>query len=261
MFRLALRFSRGHAAPAAAAVAVMVLLGSSIASAARVAGPRTLAGAHTAAFPTTIGMMTAKLAHWAPVVSDVIARKSPSRLAPAVAPVTTVTGDGTQNILLILAQTNVSATQTWFEVRLAMLPNNTTGWVPRSALGTIYMVNTHLYINKETFTATLKRNGVPIFTTRVGVGEPYWPTPSGQFYIRDKLTNFKNPFYGPIAFGTSARSAVLTEWPGGGFVGVHGTNEPNLIPGQISHGCIRMLNTAIVRLAGLMSVGTPVTVS
>ena len=62
----------------------------------------------------------------------------------------------------------------------------------------------------------------------------------GQFYIRDKLTNFNNPFYGPIAFGTSARSAVLTDWPGGGFVGVHGTNEPDLIPGYISHGCIRL---------------------
>ena len=93
------------------------------------------------------------------------------------------------------------------------------------------------------------------------MGKPYWPTPPGQFYIRDKLTNFNNPFYGPIAFGTSARSAVLTDWPGGGFVGVHGTNEPQLIPGRISHGCIRMPNAAIVKLSHLMTVGTPLTIT
>ncbi len=93
------------------------------------------------------------------------------------------------------------------------------------------------------------------------MGEPYWPTPAGQFYIRDKLTDFNDPFYGPVAFGTSARSNVLTEWPGGGFIGVHGTNEPGILPGRVSHGCVRMLNSAILRLAHLMSVGTPVTVT
>jgi lipoprotein-anchoring transpeptidase ErfK/SrfK len=54
---------------------------------------------------------------------------------------------------------------------------------------------------------------------------------------------------------------VLTDWPGGGFVGVHGTNEPNLIPGRISHGCIRLRNDAIVRLSHLMKVGTPLTIT
>ena len=54
---------------------------------------------------------------------------------------------------------------------------------------------------------------------------------------------------------------MLTDWPGGGYVGVHGTNEPGLIPGHISHGCIRLHNAAILRLAQLMPVGTPLTVS
>jgi len=31
--------------------------------------------------------------------------------------------------------------------------------------------------------------------------------------------------YGPVAFGTSAY-ARLSDWPGGGVVGIHGTNEP-----------------------------------
>ena len=63
--------------------------------------------------------------------------------------------------------------------------------------------------------------------------------------------------YGSWAFGTSAYSA-LSDWPGGGVIGIHGTNQPWLIPGRPSHGCIRRRNRAIVRLVGLMSIGTPV---
>jgi lipoprotein-anchoring transpeptidase ErfK/SrfK len=40
-------------------------------------------------------------------------------------------------------------------------------------------------------------------------------------------------------------------------VGIHGTNEPQLVPGRPSHGCIRMHNKDILRLARLMPVGTP----
>jgi lipoprotein-anchoring transpeptidase ErfK/SrfK len=206
-------------------------------------------------------MITPKLAHWAPVVAPVAARSGPSRVAKAVTMIDMITGDGTQNLVLLLKQTTVKPGQVWYQVRLPILPDNSVGWVPRSALGNIYTVNTHVYVNRHTQTLVLKKNGVAVFTTRVGVGRTYWPTPAGQYYIRDKLTNFNNPFYGPIAFGTSARSAVLTDWPGGGFVGIHGTNEPGLIPGQISHGCIRLVNSAILRLAQLMPVGTPLTIT
>jgi lipoprotein-anchoring transpeptidase ErfK/SrfK len=60
--------------------------------------------------------------------------------------------------------------------------------------------------------------------------------------------------------GTNARSAVLTDWPGGGFIGIHGTDRPDLVPGRISHGCIRLRNGDILRLDRLMPVGTPVTI-
>ena len=75
-----------------------------------------------------------------------------------------------------------------------------------------------------------------------------------------KLCCYGNAMYGPYAFGLSARSAVLTDWPGGGFIGIHGTNAPGLIPGGISHGCIRMRNGDITRLNRLVSAGTPVSV-
>ena len=65
--------------------------------------------------------------------------------------------------------------------------------------------------------------------------------------------------YGPRAFGTSAYSR-LSDWPGGGVIGVHGTNEPGLIPGRPSRGCIRVPNPALGRLCRLMPIGTPVKV-
>ena len=70
-----------------------------------------------------------------------------------------------------------------------------------------------------------------------------------------------DPFYGPIVFGTNGRSAVLTEWPGGGFIGIHGTDRPGILPGAVSHGCIRMVNRDIRRLAKLMPIGTPLTIT
>jgi lipoprotein-anchoring transpeptidase ErfK/SrfK len=66
--------------------------------------------------------------------------------------------------------------------------------------------------------------------------------------------------YGPLAFGTSAHSAVLTDWPGGGVIGIHGTNEPGLLPGRVSHGCIRLRNRDVVRLGRRLKLGTPITI-
>lgn len=242
----------------AALIGVCALLALPIASAANRSASTS---SSRVSYPHRYLLTTSKVGHWAVVVKQVAAHAQPSSSSRVVATLSTVTCDATQNIVLLLYGVDVKSEQTWYHVRLPILPNNSTGWVPKTALGNIYEVHTHLYVDRETQTAVLKRDGRTIFTTRVGVGKSYWPTPAGQFYIRDKLTNFNNPFYGPLAFGTSARSAVLTDWPGGGFVGVHGTNEPELIPGYISHGCIRMNNDALLRLAKLMPVGTPLTVT
>ena len=78
--------------------------------------------------------------------------------------------------------------------------------------------------------------------------------------MREKLSGYYAPAYGPRAFGLNARSNVLTDWLGGGFIGIHGTNDPGILPGRVSHGCVRMRNPAIMRLFGLMPLGTPVSI-
>ena len=63
--------------------------------------------------------------------------------------------------------------------------------------------------------------------------------------------------YGPWAFGTSAYS-TLSEWSRGGVIGIHGTDQPQLIPGRPSHGCVRVRNGDLRRLVRLMPVGARV---
>ena len=196
---------------------------------------------------------------WAPVVHNTVARKAPGFDQPQVASLFPRTPEGTANIVLVLTRSHVSD-RIWVKVRLAVLPNNMIGWIPRSSLGGYREVSTRLVIDTKKFTATLYRSNRRVFQALVGVGKPQWPTPKGHFYIRNLLTGFQDPFYGPLAFGTSARSSTLTDWPAGGFVGIHGTSRPDLIPGRISHGCIRMRNADIIRLARLMPVGTPVNI-
>jgi hypothetical protein len=201
------------------------------------------------------------VSRWAPVLRPATALERPEPGAPAAAPVSTRTPEGTANIVLVIGRRVDAAGRLWLRVRLATLPNGRTGWLPRAALGGYETVETELRVDTARMTATLLSRGRPVFRAPVGIGRPQWPTPRGRFYVRDELTRFAGPTYGPLAFGTSARSAALTDWPAGGFIGIHGTDQPRLIPGRISHGCIRMRNADILRLARLMPIGTPLTIA
>jgi lipoprotein-anchoring transpeptidase ErfK/SrfK len=212
-------------------------------------------GAASAPGESTILSERNGISRWAHVLRPTAARAKPSRSARTITVVSNRTPEGTNNLVLALESRGP-----WVRVRLAVLPNGTTGWVPRRALGPYRGVWTRLVVNRARMTATLLRRGKAIFRAPVGVGRSYLPTPRGEFYVRMKLTGFDDPMYGPLAFGTSGRAPNLTGWPGGGYIGIHGTDKPELLPGAVSHGCIRLKNGDIRRLARLMPVGTPVTV-
>jgi lipoprotein-anchoring transpeptidase ErfK/SrfK len=203
---------------------------------------------------------TRHLSQWAPVDRPVSARAAPDDAARVVARLATRTPEGTRNVVAALARRQDRRGRPWVLVRLPVLPNGTTGWVPRAALGGYGIVHTRLDVDLGRLRATLYRDGRPVLSAAVGVGKAGWPTPRGEFYIRNKLTRYRSPAYGPVAFGTSARSPTATDWPAGGFVGIHGTDRPDLLPGRVSHGCIRMRNADILALARRMPVGTPVTI-
>lgn len=200
------------------------------------------------------------LSRWAYLEEATRAYARPTARSKVRAHLRLTTNDGTDELLFLEASLRVAG-RTWVRVRLPVRPTGVTGWVPEDRLGAFQEVHTHLVVNRRTLRATLYRNGRRIFRAPVGVGKPGTPTPAGRFYVRSRLTGFgPSSMYGPLAFGTSAASRVLTDWPGGGYIGIHGTSWPSLVPGRPSHGCIRMHNADILRLGRLMGVGTPVTI-
>ena len=198
------------------------------------------------------------VSRFAGAVARVAVRARPVRTAPRVGRLRYLTEDGPFEVYPALESNVDRHGATWVRIRLPARPNGGTGWVPRAALGPLRTVTTLLRVNRATLRATLYRAGRRIWSSRIGVGKPSTPTPAGRFWIRSRLHGLRgDPAYGPYAFGTAAYS-VLSDWPGGGVVGIHGTNEPGLIPGRPSHGCVRVPNAAITRLWRLMPVGTPV---
>jgi hypothetical protein len=221
-------------------------------------GPANPAGVFPSSF--VLSDRAAESYKWAFVRHPTVARSGPSSSARALSRITFRTPELYRNAILVLNGVRYRNGRAWVRIRLAILPNGSTGWVPRGSLAGFQKIHTRLTISHSRMRAVLYRHGRPIFSTMVGVGQPHWPTPRGEFYIREKLSGYYAPAYGPRAFGLNARSAVLTDWPGGGFIGIHGTNAPGIIPGRISHGCVRMRNDAIMRLFRLMPLGTPVTI-
>ena len=186
-------------------------------------------------------------------------RLTPQASSRTVARLRFLTEDGLPEVYPVLVARRDSAGRNWLQVRVPKRPNGKTGWVLDEMMSSsLYIVRTLLVVDRKKLRATLFKNGKKTWSARVGIGKSGTPTPRGQFWIRERLKGLGGT-YGPWAFGTSAYSN-LSDWPGGGVVGIHGTNQPGLIPGRPSHGCIRVRNDKIRQLARLMPIGTPVSI-
>jgi len=195
---------------------------------------------------------------WAYPATRAFVYSRPTGKARRVAKLHWLTEDRLPEVYLVLSEWVDERRDTWAKIRVPKRPNGTTGWVRRENLRQYERVTTMLEIDKRKRRATLYRAGRKIWQAGVGIGAPGTETPSGRFYVREKFHVRGTPVYGPRAIGTSAYAPTLSDWPGGGVVGIHGTNAPGLIPGKVSHGCIRVRNAAIMRLYRLITRGTPI---
>jgi hypothetical protein len=199
------------------------------------------------------------LTRWAHTNLRGAVRSKPSTRSKAVGRLRWNTEDGLPEVYVVLQSRLDEQERVWLEIRVPGRPNGRTGWVREEQLSNLKAVTTHLTIDRRRLRATLRRKGKKVWSSPVGVGKAGTVTPAGRFWVRERLPNLGgSPVYGPWAFGTSAYSDTLTDWPGGGVVGIHGTNQPELIPGRPSHGCVRVPNAKIRKLARLMPVGTPI---
>jgi lipoprotein-anchoring transpeptidase ErfK/SrfK len=83
----------------------------------------------------------------------------------------------------------------------------------------------------------------------VAVGKPSTPTTPGRFFVwaRVGYQDVTGP-YGNFALGLSGFSRVITDWPGGGRMAIHGTSSPNIAGLDVSNGCVRVSNPLMAKL-------------
>jgi lipoprotein-anchoring transpeptidase ErfK/SrfK len=149
----------------------------------------------------------------------------------------------------------------WVQVQLPTRPNGSTGWV-EAAQVRVETVDDQITVDLAARRMTLVIDGQPLTTTPVAIGSAADPTPTGRFYVTDRVRP-PDPggSYGAFALGLSAHSTTLSEFGSGdGQVGIHGTNEPGSIGKAVSHGCIRVPAEAASLLARV-PLGTPVTIT
>jgi lipoprotein-anchoring transpeptidase ErfK/SrfK len=147
----------------------------------------------------------------------------------------------------------------WLQVYLPERPNESMGWVTRSNVS-VTTDDEHIVVSLSARQVRLYRNGVQVFESSVAVGAPDAPTPTGHFYVTEVL-QITDPgdAYGPYALGLSGFSNTYYSFEGGpGQIAIHGTNQPWVIGGYASHGCVRLTNPEITTLATQVPAGTPV---
>jgi lipoprotein-anchoring transpeptidase ErfK/SrfK len=149
----------------------------------------------------------------------------------------------------------------WEQVYLARRPNGSTGWV-RDRDVDLAADPYRVTVSLAAHLLTVTKAGRPFLAAPVGVGRSVTATPTGTYYVVELLRQGDpGGVYGPYAFGLSAFSNSLYSFGGGpGQIGLHGTNEPDKLGTDVSHGCIRVDNLTIERLARVLPLGTPVVI-
>jgi lipoprotein-anchoring transpeptidase ErfK/SrfK len=144
-------------------------------------------------------------------------------------------------------------------VLLPVRPNGSTGWIERADV-TLSQHDYRIVVALGAHQITVYKGDAVYDQEPIGVGTKDTPTPGGTYYTKElyKLPTASGP-YGPYAYALSGYSDVLTDFAGGdGVIGIHGTNDPSAIGHDVSHGCIRMSNAGITKLAQTLPLGVPV---
>jgi lipoprotein-anchoring transpeptidase ErfK/SrfK len=153
----------------------------------------------------------------------------------------------------------------WVQVRLAERPNGSTAWLPDGDV-TLGRTPYRIIINAATTQLALYDAGRLVFSAPAGVGTVQDPTPPGEYFVAfDEEPPQPNSGYGPFIIVTSAHSPAIADWDGSGdaVIGIHGPlgddTEIGTLGARISHGCIRLHDQALERLAEVPP-GTPIDV-
>lgn len=186
------------------------------------------------------------------------------RLVAFVAATRPITGERT--VLPVLAQKIDNRRRSWLLVRL---PGRTigrrapprTGWI--NASHTLRSSTAwHIVVKAGARLVVVYRDGRRVRSYRAIVGKPSTPTPRGEYFVEENIRLSANQPGAPFALATSDRSNVLQEFDGGpGQIALHGLdNVGGQLGTAVSHGCIRLADSAVAWLAARIDPGVPVTI-
>lgn len=191
---------------------------------------------------------------------SVAVRAAPSPSARVVRTLRRFRRDGQFQVVLALSPRRGADGAWWYRLSLPGPPNGARGWVRADAADVRPITNRVVVrLAERRLEVRRIRDGKLVLRSVAAVGAPGSVTPRGRsFYVESGFVP-TDPFYGTFALETSAYSPV-TDWPGDGVVGIHGTNLPGLLGQAVSHGCVRVPNGTATRLQRLAPPGTPIDV-
>lgn len=149
----------------------------------------------------------------------------------------------------------------YLQVQLPLRPNGSTTWVRYSAVH-LFETPYKIVINLSTRHLLLYREGKLILNTPAGIGTVADPTPTGHFFVAF-FAKAPSAAWGPFVMVTSAHSNAISDWEesGDAIVAIHGPLGMDQAIGstgaQISHGCVRLHDVALVQLR-VVPDGSPV---
>jgi lipoprotein-anchoring transpeptidase ErfK/SrfK len=188
-------------------------------------------------------------------VTAVTVHSSPSTTAPVVKTMSQFRPDYRMQEILAVGRRVGADGKTWYHISVPMRPNGTYGWIPASSVA-LSPTKGQIVVDRAHRTIDLYWQGKHVYHAIVAVGAPGMETPVGHYYVAARFVP-DDPFLGVFAVETSAYSR-LTEWPGGGVVGIHGTSMPQLLGQAVSHGCVRVANSTALLLRRYAQLGTPI---
>jgi lipoprotein-anchoring transpeptidase ErfK/SrfK len=165
---------------------------------------------------------------------------------------------GTPMVLAVVGQPDPSG---WLQVELPIRPNGTLAWMSDAGVA-LTQTSYRVVVNRAADTVTIFDGSTQVMQVPAAVGKPSSPTPAGNTYLWELIRpDNPNGAYGPYIFGLAWFSDTYATFNGGNAqIGLHGQDEPWSVGHPVSHGCVRVDNSVITQLAGLLPLGTPVTI-
>ncbi len=194
------------------------------------------------------------------VTRYLMARFAPSAAARGAAHLWTNTGFSNRRAVYPVLQHKVMADGTeWLQVRALRGRTQVAAWIPKWATRRVwdpYLVK----VDISRRMATIYRGGVAVKRWRVVVGAPSTPTPTGHFYVVDRMHLQTSWAPGKWALATSAFSRILKHFDGGqGEVALHARGYlTDPVGTAASHGCVRFNDGDVAWMAAHVPNGTQV---